>query len=248
MMTDSGFVQRWTRRSAGIAILSASILGTGIFAAMGQVTSAPGTAKKRPKFNPPDYGSPKIRVTAATRGPGRDRVQYLGVLAPEQVGHTMTASPTLYWYLSQPFAGSVKVVLADDAQVEPVLELQLERGAPAGVHEVPLGEHRVVLKPGTEYQWSVTLVDDPDQPSGNPFASGAIRRVAPVALPKGADDADRLVALAGQGLWYDAIELASRRIAARPKDAAWRELRADLLEQQGLTVPAVHDRELAGTQ
>jgi hypothetical protein len=231
-----------------MAILLASILGAGTFAAKGQGTSAPGTARKRPTYSPPEVGAPEIRVAAATRGQGRDRGQYLGVLAPKQIGHTMTASPTLYWYLAQPFPGPVKLVLADDAQVEPVLELQLERGAAAGVHEVPLGEHRVVLKPGTEYQWSVTLVDDPDQPSGNPFASGAIRRVAPVALPKGADDADRLVALAGQGLWYDAIELASRRIAARPKDADWHLMRADLLEQQGLTVPAAHDRESAGVQ
>jgi hypothetical protein len=248
MMTNGDFVRRWTRRSAGIAVLAAWALGAGTFPAVGEALPAPGTARKRPTYTPSEVGAPRTRVAAATRGQGQAGGPCLSVLAPEQTGHTMAAGPTLYWFVAQPFAGPIKLAVTDETQLDPVLELRLDRGAPAGVHEVPLGARKVALRPGIEYEWSVTLVVDPNRPSGDVFASGTIRRVAPVALPRGADDVDRLAALAGQGLWYDAIELASRHIAARPKDPAWRGLRADLLEQQGLTVPAAYDRERAGLQ
>jgi hypothetical protein len=185
--------------------------------------------------------------TAAARGLGRDG-PYLTLLVPEQTGHTSEASPTLYWYVSEPFGGPVKATLMNEEQADPVLELQLDGGVEAGFHALPLGERDVALRTGVEYEWSVALVVDPDQPSGDIFASGTIRRTPPAKLPAGGDDVDRLVALAGQGLWYDAIDLAGQHLAARPQDATWRGMRAALLEQQGLAEPAARDRSLAGLQ
>jgi len=186
-------------------------------------------------------------VAAATRGSGRDG-PHLTLLVPQQIGHTSAASPTLYWYISEPFPRPVKATLMSEEQADPVLELQLDGGVEAGVHALPLRAHDVALQPGVEYEWSVALVVDPDQPSGDIFASGTIRRVAPVKLPTAVDDLDRMTAYAEQGLWYDAIDLAGQHLTARPHDVVWRGMRAALLEQQGLTEPAARDRSLAGLQ
>jgi hypothetical protein len=243
--------ERTFRRAAGVAIL-ASVLGTGPSWVLAETKPAPAAARKKPTFVPPneDLGVPTRVEGGGTRGLGT-KGPYLTLLVPEQTGHTSAASPTLYWYVSEPFPGPVRAALmaADEEEVDPVLEQQLDGGVEAGFHALPLREHDVALQVGVEYEWSVTLVVDPDQPSGDIFASGTIRRAAPPAkLPAGGDDVERLVALAGQGLWYDAIDLASRRIAARPQDATWRGMRAALLEQQGLKEPAAQDRSLAGLQ
>jgi Domain of Unknown Function (DUF928) len=247
-MRDVGLRRGWTfGRWIGAAVL-AFVLGAGAHPAAAESTPPATPAKKAVKYTPRDWGAPKTRVAAAARGLGRDG-PYLTLLVPEQTGHTSEASPTLYWYVSEPFRGPVKATLMNEEQADPVLELQLDGGVEAGFHALPLGERDVALRTGVEYEWSVALVVDPDQPSGDIFASGTIRRAAPPAkLPAGGDDVDRLVALAGQGLWYDAIDLAGQHLAARPQDATWRGMRAALLEQQGLAEPAARDRSLAGLQ
>ena len=249
-MSDSTCkITRALRRTASVAVL-ASVLSAGPLCLLAETAPTARAARKAPTFVPADRGAPKTRVAAGTRGLGTDG-PYLTLLVPEQTGHTSEASPTLYWYVSEPYRGPVKatLIVAAEEEADPVLEQQLDGGVEAGVHALPLSEHDVALQAGVEYEWSVALVVDPDQPSGDIFASGTIRRAVPPAkLPGGGDDVDRLVALAGQGLWYDAIDLASRRIAARPQDATWRGMRAALLEQQGLKEPAAQDHSLAGLQ
>jgi hypothetical protein len=237
---------RLLRRAAGSVILLV-MLGAGLQEALGETAPAASSAHRQVTYVPPDRNAPETRVAAATRAQASDE-PYLALLAPRQTGHTSEASPTLYWYLSAAVARPVRVALIDPRQVDPALELDLERGLEAGVQALPLAAHKVTLEPGVEYEWSVTLVLDPNQPSGDIFAGGTIRRVASAGLPAAADGTDRLAALAEQGLWYDAIDLASRRIAADPKDGVWRALRASLLEQQGLAEPAREDRRLAGLQ
>ena len=202
---------------------------------------------KTVQYRPPDWKAPKTRVAAATRGL-EDPGPYLTLLVPERTGYTSEASPTLYWYVSERFAGPVQVTLLKERAIEPVLEMRLEHGVEAGVHAIPLRAYKVVLEPGVDYEWSVTLTVDPNRPSTDSFASGTIRRVPQAALPRAVAGADELAALAAHGLWYDAVDLSSRLIQAHPEDVAWRELRAELLEQEGLEEPAAWDRTLAGLQ
>jgi hypothetical protein len=74
-----------------------------------------------------------------------------------------------------------------------------------------------------------------------------IERIAPSSELVGALDkaapADKAVAYASAGVWYDALSAISDQIDAAPGDAALRRERADLLEQAGLKAAAEFERK-----
>ena len=200
-------------------------------------------------YRPPLLGAPKTRVTGGTRG---EACGFVTVLAPEQTGLTVSEQPTLYWYLGQPERPSecrVEVTLIDDRGVDPLLETDVGAAAEPGVYAVDLADHRVRLEPGTEYTWSVTLVASPDEPSRNPVSSGTIERVEPGAALTaglaGADALDLVYTLAGEGIWYDALDRVSDLIAANPTARRYRRLRAALLESEGVNLPEIAAYDLA---
>ena len=63
----------------------------------------------------------------------------------------------------------------------------------------------VELRTGVEYEWSVTLTNDPARRSSDVITVGWIERVE---APEGLSTADA-TALAGAGIWYDACAAAS---------------------------------------
>jgi uncharacterized protein DUF928 len=252
--------QRFPTLSAPLGALVATVCALAPLAAgaSGPPPAVPAQAASRSTaanpeesiYRPPLHGAPETRVTGGTRGEG---CGFVTVLAPEQTGLTVSEQPTLYWYLGQPERPSecrVEVTLIDDHGIEPLLEVDLGPTAEAGVHALELGDHRVRLEPGEEYRWSVALVANPEERSSDSVASGTIQRVAPpgapsIAVPTGGDPVERVYALAGQGIWYDALDEASELIAANPTDRRYRRLRAALLEGEGVDLPEVAAYDLA---
>ncbi|HBH82003.1 MAG TPA: hypothetical protein DDY39_19415 [Nitrospira sp.] len=89
--------------------------------------------------------------------------------------------------------------------------------------------------PGERYQWSVALVMDPDEPSANVVAKGAIERVTRDKLERslsGEADAPRRYAEAG--VWYDALMAIADLMQANPADSDLSQMQLALLEQGGL--------------
>jgi hypothetical protein len=167
------------------------------------------------------------------------------VLAPDHTGLTLSAQPTLYWFLSRPSRHPIEITLIEERVIDPVLELTLEPTS-AGIQALPLARHGLSLKPGVEYQWVVALVLDPAQRSRDILASALIRRVQAEAVLKGglesAAPEERLRLYAEAGIWYDLIDTLSEAIAARPDDAELRGRRAMLLEQAGLLETTAFER------
>jgi Flp pilus assembly protein TadD len=101
------------------------------------------------------------------------------------------------------------------------------------------------LKPGKQYQWSVTLVTNPKRRSKDILAGATIERFAlSEATASKLTQADRSEAVrlyAEAGHWYDAVAVLSELIDANPTDATLRKQRAALLQQVGLTEIAEHD-------
>ena len=205
-------------------------------------------AAAAPVYTPPLRGAPASRVGGGTRSAGAARLS-IEVIAPDHTGLTSAGQPTLYWYASETVSTPLEFTLiAVDAE-KPVIERRLPPIPSPGVQSVALASFGATLKPGTEYEWFVSAVSEPDQRSRDVTAGGSIRRTdADSALRAQLAQADARsvpVLYAQAGYFYDAVESLSKLIDRNPGDAALRGQRAALLEQVGL--PKIAEAERAAT-
>jgi hypothetical protein len=196
-------------------------------------------------YRPPWPDAPKRRIDGPARG-SRDHELSLRALAPETVGLTTAAQPSLYWFNPAAIPYPVMVVLAEEGRPAPLLEVRFADGLTPGIHGLALADHGVALAVGIEYRWSVEVIIDPAHPSRDLVASGTILRIqtptavagALAAAPKG----EQPHVFAENGLWYEALDALSRMIRSEPDNPVWRHLRASLLEQVALPEAAAHDQ------
>ena len=100
------------------------------------------------------------------------------------------------------------------------------------------GDHDIKLAAGVEYEWSISLVIDPEQRSSDIIASGWIDRVSEppelAAELESAGTANTTQVYGKNGLWYDALTAISDQIERSPNDAQLKGTRAALLREVGL--------------
>jgi hypothetical protein len=198
-----------------------------------QVIGEPPTVAAQPSalYQPPRRGAPaRDRVGAGiTRGATAQPTPL--ALAPEHVGLTVSASPSLFWHIDAAPGEGVSVVftVTDDTSITPLAEVRLDAPSGAGIQRLRLADHDIELAPGVEYMWSISLVADADNPSADVVSTGFIRRVArPEVL---AAESENGVDFAQAGIWYDALEALSDDVDAHPDDRKARFLRSALLRQ-----------------
>lgn len=235
-------------RSAAFAALAAAALVLGSAPAAAQ-SSSNAKASAAPAYTPPSRGAPSRRVGGSSRGTAGS-LPAVTVLVPDHVALTTSEQPTLYWFLSRPTTVRVEVTLIDEKGETPLIEYAVKDAAGPAVHAIDLAKQGVHLKTGVEYQWSISVVPDPNERSNDVMSAGVIKRVdapAPVAAAraKGMDKEALARTLAANGIWYDAIGLYSEMISAKPNDRGLREERAALLDQVGLKDVADYDRHAA---
>lgn len=202
---------------------------------------------------PPDLegaGLGLVRSGAGLRG-GEDVAPRVSVLAPEHVGLTTSAAPTLHWVLDRESPHPVELIVTDPDADEPLLEKRLAPPVAAGAHALDLAAEGVSLAPGTAYVWSVAVVVDEDAREADVVSMGAVR-FEPGAAGAAAEDAAagmarRVHRLAEAGAWYDAWSELSRWIAAQPELERLRDYRRALLRQTGLE-SAIPWLERAGSE
>ncbi len=198
-------------------------------------------------YQPPMRGSASSgRIGGGTRGAADGPSVTLEVLAPDHAGLTVSAQPTLYWFVSQRIETDAELTIVDDTSVDPLLELKLTPPIEPGIHALSLEEHGIQLAPNVPYQWFVAVVVDPSQRSYDVIAGGEIERVAQTS-----ELASQLRSVATQetpqayaeaGIWYDALDGLSTQIGNSPNDAGLRQQRAALLDQVGLPGAAAYER------
>jgi hypothetical protein len=190
-----------------------------------------------PVYKPPLRGTPAARVGGGTRGEGDD-APAVYVLAPEHAGLTSQMQPVLYWYLSRAVKADYEFVLIAEADYEPLVEIMLTGVESDGIQRIALADLGVSLQPDVQYQWSVAIVMDAQQRSGDVLASGVIEYVkAPTAIITRAENAqgeERVRHYAGAGLWYDALQSLDEQILSQRGSARLQQVRASLLKQVGL--------------
>jgi hypothetical protein len=201
-----------------------------------------------PAYKPPPRGVPGGRVGGASRGTTNASVPLpaIDLLAPDgHTGLTTSATPTLYFFASQPTTLPTRFTISAAAQPNPVLEVNIPSPREAGIHSLRIADYHGRLEPGVLYTWSVSVILDPKAPSRDIVASASLLRTAPDPAFDAAlrsSPPSRRAGLFGQaGLWYDAVAAAAET-AALDRHAA---LDA-LMTQVGLVDPAKYDRQAAG--
>jgi hypothetical protein len=181
-------------------------------------------------YKPIGRGAPAGRVDAGSRGDGNE-VASLYVLAPEHVGLTTRAQPSLFWFQTAPARLPFEISILKPNDPTPLLRVRRPDAATSGFQHLDLADQGVSLAPGIDYQWVVALVRDPQSRSRDIVSSGWIRRVAAKdGLERSSDPA----VCASEGIWYDAIAALFAKIAAQPSNAQLESDRRDLLTQVGL--------------
>ena len=216
---ESGSSEPGEQAASAGHVEQAEALGDGAVSAAGSAQS------QTPVYRPPALGKPRVRIAGGVRGTAPN-LPTLRALVPDHTGHTVSDQPSLFWHLDGvPPTGSVLVfTLVDESQIEPLIEVELESPEGAGIQRIDLAAYEVRLRPGTEYEWSVGLIVDPDERSKDPVCVGWIDRVErPEGLAKSGATPR---AYAENGLWYDAL--------AATEDGA---SRTALLRQVGLELP-----------
>lgn len=190
-------------------------------------------------YIPPRKGAPAsgMKRGGGTRGMNMS-VPVISVLAPDHVGWTLHAQPVLYWVASTQQNLPYEFVLIADGAESPIIEAKLPQPVHPGIQQIRLSDYQVKLSPGERYQWSVALVLDSDEPSGNIVAKGIIERVdrdkLEPPLPRVLAKADAPRCFAESGVWYDAVAAISDLIEASPANVQLLRQQALLLEQGGL--------------
>jgi len=146
----------------------------------------------------------------------------------------MHEQPALFWFVSTAVTDPIEFSLIDDDEkvIRPLLETRIAPPVQPGLHQVRLADSGVRLEPGKLYRWSVAVLCDPEHPSNDIVAMGAIERSE---RPGEA------------GLWYDEVMAISEQIQSAPSDMNLRKKRASLLDQVNLPDVAAYDlRPVAG--
>ncbi len=204
-----------------------------------QDAAAEETAKPAPMpvFKPTNLGAPMTRLGGATRG-ALGSVPRTEALVPEVAGRTLQAQPVLYWYLAGETDHRIDFALIGVDPINPIRETTLAGPFEPGIQRIRLADHGVKLEPGTEYQWFVRVIPNPDQRLYDRVIGGGIERLQPSAeldakLASAAEERAHYL-LAEAGIWYDALDSLSQQIEAAPENDNLRAQRAALFAQVGL--------------
>jgi hypothetical protein len=202
-------------------------------------------------YTPPSRGAPGGRVGGASRGTPNAAIPspMIDLLAPDgHAGQTISATPTLYFFVSQPITERTQFTISAPSRPSPIIEVEIPAPRERGIYSLRTGDHRVRLESGVVYTWSVSAILDPKARSRDIVASASLLRTAPdpalEAALRTAPPMRRAGVFAQAGLWYDAVAAAAETAALDRHTAL-----ISLMTQVGLVEPARYDREiLAGIQ
>ena len=202
------------------------------------------------QFIAPQKAVPIARVGGGIRGTeGSDIV--FSVLAPEQIGLTTQAQPTLYWYQSVP-AENMEFELTLNLKDETILEHKLSQASNSGIQKLDLTASDISLEPEKNYEWIIALIPDANDRAKDITSSTLIRRVLPndaltEELRKTSAEQHAYI-YAKAGIWYDALASLENTIEAVSDDEKLKLDRVKLFEQVGLEKVAEFEKQSLATE
>jgi hypothetical protein len=163
-------------------------------------------------YKPAKSNAAATRIGGGTRGIKVADASGITVLAPPHTAVTSQTAPVLYWFLSGSSGFPVEIAMSVDNVSEPVFEKNLGRLDKPGLQSINLADFGVQLKPGQEYRWSVAVITDAGQRSGDLLASAMIK----LEMPK--QPLTNVAEMAASGYWYDALDLLVKDHSPQLKD------------------------------
>ncbi len=186
----------------------------------------------------PRLGAPRRTVGGGTRGTPADVASCLNakptltVLSPKNnVVTTISAHPTLFWYVPQTAAQSAEFEILDQ-QNRTVYQTTLALTGVPGVVKLSL-PRTVALETGKEYIWTFTLLCEPDEPNQDLVVQGVIKPTVlssaqRVRLAATRQPLTQAEIYAQAGVWQERLSLLAQLRRDRPNDPkvnqAWQDL------------------------
>jgi hypothetical protein len=165
------------------------------------------TPTKMTRYVPPaSIGAPHGRIASGATRAARLPGPTLYSLVPEHTGQTVSAQPSLFWYVDMlpPEDMTLVFTLTNESEIDPISEVELGKLSKAGIQRIDLARYDLRLDPGTEYEWTISVVVDPKHRANDVITAGWIMVVdEPPGLAPNARS------YAANGLWYDAFATAS---------------------------------------
>ena len=181
---------------------------------------------------PPSSGAPRGEGTAASRG-GEEVPTPILFAEHDDAGLTISASPTICFYIAEPTKNKAVVTLSDPIDQTTIGVKWFPQGFPkAGVYRVQMDELRAPLKADGIYTWNVSIYSAKQNNAGNALAHALMRYQPSADLSAkiaNVSAEERARVLGEAGIWYDAIAALSEAIEANPSDTFLRAQRTQLL-------------------
>ncbi|MEA5620746.1 DUF928 domain-containing protein [Cronbergia sp. UHCC 0137] len=151
----------------------------------------------------------------------------LTALMPTQdnLGQTISPTPTLYWYVPQTAAksGGELVIMNDEGRITYKTRLKVADRSGIVQHTIPA---TAALEIGKSYQWYFTIICDSEDSSKNVFVSGTIKRTTLGSLLDNylqqATPLQQAEIYAKNQIWIDTLNSVAKVYTQKPSE--WEEL------------------------
>jgi len=190
---------------------------------------------------PPNPGLPGRRQPASPRGPCFPGKKPLTALLPAtNLGLTVAAYPTFFFYVPETAATAVEFVLLDEENGNKLYETMFTITGKPGIFSLSLPASKTLppLKIGKNYHWYFSVICDPEDRAGDVYVDGWVQRVEPSpALMRELDKASpgKQVALYQKyDLWHETLTTLAQQRRLSPNDSVLVAKWTNLLRAVGL--------------
>lgn len=164
------------------------------------------------RFSIANLQAPGNREGGATRGScPMEGTQRLTALMPEgSSGRTISAYPTLYFYIPTHAEHKAELILRDMASGQSLYRHTVTVAQTPGVVAIPLPPAQAPLETDRLYQWQFRLICDPNDRERDLTVTGVVQRVEPSPILSQqlatAPPTRKPLLFDQAGIWYEALQ------------------------------------------
>lgn len=195
-------------------------------------------------------GAPARTVGGGQRGGGScsNSNPPLTALTPNNnVVTTVSANPTMFWYVPTTEAKSAEFVILDSSNFNEIYKTTLEVKGVPGIIKLSIPTS-VALKTGTKYLWKFSLICNSENSSKSGVVAGFIERTelnlaTKTKLEKAKEPMEKVEVYANAQVWQETLSLLAQLHYDRPHDpdvtGAWREFLTSVKLEEIASQPLV---------